>query len=273
VVPECPETYAGSVIIPTYNRATLLEKTLEALQQQTVDKEMFEVIVVDDGSSDNSKEVVRSFESRLNIRYFWQEDNGFRAAAARNVGISNARAPICIFLDSGVLAAPSFIEEHLKAHADSSGGMAVVGYVHSIGSRLVSMGRDEPQSVSVDRDESSSNEDGRERFFRACADDLAALASPWLLFWTCNVSVKKCHLQTAGMFDEAFRTWGVEDIELGYRLHRAGLQFSLNRRAAAVHLPHGISEDQRLSHLINFRYFMRKHGISAADAIRGPQAC
>ncbi|MBY0445348.1 MAG: glycosyltransferase, partial [Burkholderiales bacterium] len=75
-----------SIVIPTYNRADLLRYTLESLVLQTLDKQLFEVIVVDDGGSDNSEEVVRAFAEQLNIKYFWQEDKGFRAGKARNIG-------------------------------------------------------------------------------------------------------------------------------------------------------------------------------------------
>ena len=268
-----PNTYAGSVIIPTYNRSSLLEQTLLSLTRQSTVQEAFEVIVVDDGSHDNSREVTDSFRETLNIRYFWQEDKGFRAAAARNVGIYHANAAICIFLDSGVLASPQFVAEHLKSHMVSDSEIAVIGYVHSIGSTHVSMARDERVAFPPVAQEALSKEDGRELFFKACKDDLAAFVSPWLLFWTCNVSVRKIDLNEVGGFDETFRTWGGEDIELGFRLHQAGLRFLLNRQAAAEHLPHPISTDQRLSHMINLRYLVRKHGLSITEAMRGIQGC
>jgi len=264
-----PKHYACSVIIPTYNREVLLRKTLCALQEQSIGKDEFEVIVVDDGSSDNTAETVGLFEGNLNIRYFWQEDRGFRAAAARNAGIAKACAPVCVLLDSGVIAAPGLIAAHLNAHSAPPRRKAVVGYVHSVGVRLVSMGISHDDAALSDDESVDESEDGRERFYRSCGDDLSKLISPWLLFWTCNVSVQTRHLEEIGMFDEDFCTWGVEDIELGLRLHKAGFQFAVNRQAAAVHLPHPISPDQRKSHAINFRYMMRKHRISAKDAIQG----
>ena len=76
-----------SVIIPTYNRSTLLKKTLDSLSIQSLNNDQYEVIVVDDGSSDNTAVIVDSFKTKLNISYYFQEDRGFRVAKARNIGI------------------------------------------------------------------------------------------------------------------------------------------------------------------------------------------
>src|SRR4051812_16562068 len=93
-----------SAVIPTYDRRELLRRTLRALQGQTLPKEQFEVIVVDDGSSDDSEAVVREFATTLNIKFFWQEDKGFRAGKARNIGTAIAEGDYIVYLDSGVLA-------------------------------------------------------------------------------------------------------------------------------------------------------------------------
>ncbi|WP_232313031.1 glycosyltransferase [Enterovibrio coralii] len=74
-----------SIVIPTYNRSKLLSHTLTSLVEQTLPAECFEVIVIDDGGSDDSEFVAKSFSDRLNVKYFWQEDKGFRAGKARNV--------------------------------------------------------------------------------------------------------------------------------------------------------------------------------------------
>ncbi|PMR59296.1 glycosyl transferase, partial [Verrucosispora sp. ts21] len=57
-------------------------------------------------------------------------------------------------------------------------------------------------------------------------------------FWTCNISADTAQLRAVGGFDEQFRTWGGEDLDLGYRLHRDGAHFIFNRQAKAIHIPH-----------------------------------
>jgi glycosyltransferase involved in cell wall biosynthesis len=74
------------------------------------------VIVGDDGSSDETAEVVRSFGQRLRMCYHFQEDLGFRAGAARNAGARLASAPVLAFLDTGSLASADFVRAHCEAH-------------------------------------------------------------------------------------------------------------------------------------------------------------
>jgi glycosyltransferase involved in cell wall biosynthesis len=89
-----------SVIIPTYNRASLLGEAIQSVQNQDYftreDSSSFELIVVDDGSTDNTKEVVRSFGKR--VKYHFQSNRG--VSAARNKGLSLAKGDFISFLDS-----------------------------------------------------------------------------------------------------------------------------------------------------------------------------
>src|ERR1035438_4569160 len=119
-----------SVIIPTYNRAPLLSHTLESLVRQSLPADEFEVLVVDDGSSDETSVMVEGFSTRLNLRYFFQEDEGWRTARARNVGIANAAADVCVFLDSGLLAHSGCLAAHVSSHEESPVPLAICGYVY-----------------------------------------------------------------------------------------------------------------------------------------------
>lgn len=92
-----PDTIRFSVIIPTYNRADLLEKCLSSLTQQSYKN--FEVIVCDDGSSDNSRQVVKSYEGKLNVKYFYEQNWG-GPARPRNNGLRAASGEWVAFLDS-----------------------------------------------------------------------------------------------------------------------------------------------------------------------------
>jgi validoxylamine A glucosyltransferase len=125
-----------SVVVPTYNRAPLLRKTLASLVQQR-NPPPFKVVVADDGSTDDSEQVAAEFRDSLAIRYCYQEDDGYRVAKARNMGAAIASAPILVFLDSGTLAGPDLLAGHLRHHAEHrahpgspTGGPAVVGYTY-----------------------------------------------------------------------------------------------------------------------------------------------
>ena len=98
------ETPKVSVIIATYNRATFLAETIDSVLQQRF--RHYELIVVDDGSTDHTRTLVESYRSR--IRYLYQENRG--PSAARNLGVRHARAPWIAFQDSDDLTEPDHLE-------------------------------------------------------------------------------------------------------------------------------------------------------------------
>ncbi|WP_370772732.1 glycosyltransferase family A protein [Faecalibacillus intestinalis] len=121
--------YKASVIIPTYNREKLLEMTLITLMKQNVSKEIFEVIVVDDGSTDNTFNILKKYESKLNLQYLYHPHNATGIAKSRNYGIKCSNSEICIFIDSGILVASDTVENFIKQH-DKENDAAVIGYVY-----------------------------------------------------------------------------------------------------------------------------------------------
>lgn len=100
-----------SVIIPTYNRAKSLGLCLEHLLKQTIEMGRYEIIVVDDGSSDDTAQVIKKYQNhnRLEIKYLRQNNRG--PAAARNKGAGNACAEILFFIDDDCLAQKETLEK------------------------------------------------------------------------------------------------------------------------------------------------------------------
>jgi glycosyltransferase involved in cell wall biosynthesis len=246
-------TPACSVVVPTYNRRALLKRTLEALARQDIGTDAFEVLVVDDGSSDGTAEMVAGFHDRLNLRYFFQPDEGFRAAKARNVGVAHAEGDVLVFIDSGVLPHSGCLRAHLRRH-DAVRPAAVIGYVYCF--NYANEDAEEMQQ-SLDFDDVDGTIDRllrerrwldiREGFYHRLQDRLDDLPAPWLMYWTCNASARRDQVREVGGYDETFRTWGSEDIDLSYRLHRDGAVFLLDREAGAIHHPHpklGLDKEQ-----------------------------
>ncbi|MEU7585791.1 glycosyltransferase [Micromonospora sp. NPDC049230] len=235
---------ACSVVIPTYNRMDLLRRTLDALTRQDIGTDAFEVLVVDDGSSDDTEAMVASFRDRLDVRYFFQPDEGFRVAAARNIGIAEARGDVLVFLDSGVLAHSGCLRAHLRSHAAEQPA-AVIGYVYCFNYANEDAG-DMQETLDFDDVDGTIGLlrregrwlDIREDFYTRVDDRLRDLPAPWLMYWTCNVSARTRQVRAVGAFDEEFRTWGSEDIDLAYRLHQDGAVFLIDRDAGALHHPH-----------------------------------
>lgn len=193
-----------SVVVPTYNQAALLRECLTRLLAQSLAPEAYEVIVVDDGSPDDTPEVVRAAGPR--VRHIRFQTNRGRSAA-RNAGIEQARSPVIVFIDSDVMVRPSFLRAHLAMHRRH-------------GPRTLSRG---PVVLvpSVD----AAAEAGVPRL----------AASPAYLD-TANAGVGKQQLQRAGMFDEQFPGYGWEDFELGMRLRHLGVRRVFSREAAAFHV-------------------------------------
>lgn len=259
----------ASVIIPTYNRSNILAYTLDSLARQTLDKASFEVIVVDDGSADDTRAVVDQYKDAFPLRYFYQEDQGNRTAMARNTGIRHAASDLCIFVDAGMLLHTGCLAEHLNLHRARPDKIAIIGYAYcfeeynendKVLTSLINTGR--PDETIAGFEAAGRYLDLREACYRRYRDNLEDLPAPWVFFWTCNVSVPTDSLRRVGLFDENFdQTWGFEDVELAYRLMMDGVKIVLNRSAKAIHYPHG-KEDaafKAYSQERNAAYFHHKH--------------
>lgn len=259
-----------TVIIPTYNRRDLLNKTLLSLCFQSFNLHDYEVIVIDDGSSDDTKDIVLSFKDRIFISYFYQEDKGFRVAQARNIGIINAHFSVCLFLDSGMIAHPHLLENHWRMHKGKS-ELAVIGFAYGYCDyEALSAGLltefSHKKEVEKIFDIFRSHQNLRDRRAVALAENVIAfedISIPWIIFWTCHASCSTKSLMRVNGFDETFQSWGGEDIELGLRLHAAGVQFSLANDSEAIHCPHERSIIHHESSIHYTQYLYKKHPSQA----------
>src|SRR5262245_27220754 len=103
-----------AAVICTRNRSALLCRTLESLTTQTLDKTAYEVVVVDDGSADDTSQVVNDYLPRLQLTYVHQQHAGL--ASAKNLGLFSTLAPIVVFLDDDDVASATLLEQHLDTH-------------------------------------------------------------------------------------------------------------------------------------------------------------
>lgn len=199
-----------SVVIPTYNRKPILEKCLKALErQQLTDNKVdgYEVVLVDDGSSDRTLEwLAENKEQFPHVRSFLQEHLG--PAAARNLGVEQAKGDIIIFIDSDLVVTENF----LQAHAD-----ALVEGEKKLGSdRLFTYG----WVINTCNFDDPTSEPYKLTDFSAA------------YFATGNVAIARKWLDKAGLFDTRFQLYGWEDLELGVRLKQ--LELKLVKCPAAV---------------------------------------
>ncbi|GAA4690107.1 glycosyltransferase [Phytohabitans rumicis] len=256
-----------SVIIPTYNRADLLAYTLESLARQSLRTDQFEVLIGDDGSTDDTASVVDRYRDRIDVKRFFHEHDGFGAARSRNECIRQAAGDICVMLDSGVLAHSGCLAAHVASNDASPGPLAVIGYVYGFAlrdddAREIDQVID-PWDADATIERMTAKQlypDVRDEFYERYDDDFADLPAPWVMYWSCNVSARTAQVREVGMFDEHFRTWGGEDLDLAYRLHCAGARFVVNRAASGVHHPHPKDFAQALdTALVNYQYMIKKY--------------
>jgi glycosyltransferase involved in cell wall biosynthesis len=220
-MPETSSFNSLTVIIPTYNRKTLLAKALAAYASQSFSYLIHELLVVDDGSNDGTENMVREFSSRapFTVRYLRQVNKG--PAAARNFGIREASSSVVLFTDSDIIPGRNLVEQHIQWHRQNPGNSAaVLGYVTWCA---------EVKPTPFMR---WYGEDGMLFGYRLIRDQHEV---DFHSFYTCNVSLKTDFLRSCGYFDENFKTAAFEDTELGYRLSRHGLRLLYNPQATGYH--------------------------------------
>jgi len=234
-----------SVIIPTYNRQPVLAECLDALAQQSVRPEMFEVIVVDDGSTDETEQFCRNFRPNYSFQYLRQLNAG--AGAARRRGVQHARGEYLALFNDDTIAAPELLAEHWKAHQGR---------------------QDVRQCVLGDfRFPAAAQQRALTRFLTQSPFFFPQVTLQAGEYWeytyvvTCNLSVKRDAVVAAGSFDARFRV--AEDSDLGLRLSRKGfgVRYVPEARAIHQHLPFTIPDLIRraTTYGANQLAFLRKH--------------
>jgi len=190
----------------------MLARCLRYLSDQTLAPERYEVLVVDDASTDETRAVLADAArtARCAVRGF-RLDSRKGVPGARNHAIGEARGSVIVFVDSDNLAAPSFLEAHLAIH--EAHGRAV-----GRGPVIQTRSLDEPFAV------------------RGGLLDLSTA-----YFDTDNASVRREHLEKVGPFDEVFYPYGWEGLDLGFRLRALGLRRVYRRDAALYHYQEPVS--------------------------------
>lgn len=193
---------------------------------------MREVLVCDDGSTTDTRGVCEEFLQRIpGLRVLWQADLGFRAGQARNMGIREARGELLLFIDDDLLLPASFVESHVAAHARGRNGESLQRVVLGFRYRTQTPVRRLPPAVD---EIVTSGPDDRIALIGPLGERLAAHPHPWFFVYSCNFSVPNDPQHV--LFDEGFTGWGIEDIELGYRLVKAGYEVVVDPAANVLHV-------------------------------------
>ena len=190
-----------SVVIPTYNRKPILEKCLKALEKQQLNDDIisnYEIVLVDDGSTDGTLEWLQENKKKFpHVCAFSQDHLG--PAAARNLGVTKAKGDIIIFIDSDLVVTETFLQCHANALVKGEKKLGS-DRLFTYGAVINTCNFDHPTSEPY-----------------KITDFSAAY------FATGNVAIARKWLEKAGLFDTGFQLYGWEDLELGVRLKELGL--------------------------------------------------
>jgi glycosyltransferase involved in cell wall biosynthesis len=253
--------YDVSVSIITYNRKDILRRVLDSFRAQTYPGDKFEVVLVDDGSTDGTEEMVRGMLDKggLNIRYFREDHPG--KTAVRNLSVERARSGLVLIAEDDTIADKNLVAEHIRIHREFPGeNVAVVGY-----------GMVDEESIRTPFGEyvRSLARDFFENLYERLKGDRAQIFKCFCGF---NLSVKRDFLLRNGRFDSEFDPFS-EDIELGRRLQDKGLEIVGNKKAV-VYDAHPISLEGFCQRNVIKGYmnvvFERKYPGSF-DVFRGPE--
>jgi GT2 family glycosyltransferase len=183
----------------------LLERVLDACFEQTVPSDSYEVVLVNDGSIDDTPAVIARAERRATCDFTVVTQPNSGLAKGRNAGIARARGERIVFIDDDVLPLPNFVQEHLRSHSEKPLGIVRGGAIN------VASFDDLPPPIWSIRNYSGN------------------------FFWTTNVSVPVATIRAIGGFNESFAEYGWEDIDVGLRLRFAGVRAVFNPRALVYH--------------------------------------
>ena len=256
-----------SVVVPYYEASAALELTLAALEGQSYPRDLFEVIVVDDGSETPLRPPARS---PLDVRILHQEDRGFGLARARNAGARAARHPILAFLDCDMLPESGWMAAHAHWH-HLAGDLLTLGFrahvnVDRIDAATI-RNRTGPlaglfERRKVERPEWIEFHMARTGDLTSDDDDIFRVVTGG------NLGVSRWFFDEVGGFDESFDRWGMEDTEFGYRAYTLGGALVPVREAYCWHQGEGAAPDPaertelemqraKVSHLIAHPDFRR----------------
>jgi GT2 family glycosyltransferase len=253
----------ASIVISTYNRSDALPATVRALARQNLAADLYEIVVVDDGSTDATPGVLDALSVSYRLRTVRHEHN-CGVSAGRNSGIRVARGRYLIFVSDDVLVRDTFISQHVET-LDRFPGAWIGGAF-----RQLAQLTETPFGRFVDTLETQF--DGTRRT-RAIGPDL------WETRWPTarNLSLPRVDLERIGLFDERFRT-SCEDQDLAERARRVGIRFIYNASIHCVHNDQAADLDRYCSFqergagdtvLLAMKY-PELHGQSALARANGP---
>jgi len=210
-----------TVIIPTYNKKNLLSKTLDYLEGQSLSKELYEVIIVNDGSSDGTDEFMKKYTAQNNsVKYYEKSHRG--PGDTRNFGVRHAKGDIVVFTDDDCIIPRTWLERIYESFLKNREAIGVEGKTSTFFTMV------HPLTHQV------INVQGHR------------------IFPTCNIAYKKDFLEKIGGFSNKFQYPHNEDVDLAYRLLEHG-DIIFDESIFIIHPPYSRSIFKKLQWTIYFK--------------------
>lgn len=231
-----------SLIITTYNWPVALEAVLKSVMRQKVSPN--EVLIADDGSANETKDLVRAYQSKLScpLKHIWQEDKGFRLARIRNKAISASVSDYIVMVDGDMILSSLFIQDHRSAAKKGrfvQGCRAIMD--GALSERVRKVGR-YPSLFSrgLKNRKNALRSDYLSNLFSKEKNNIHSTRG-------CNMSFWKEDLELTNGFNEAFEGWGREDSEFCIRMLNLGRRrWYLRFNAVGFHQFHNEAKREML---------------------------
>ena len=274
-----------SILMTTFNKAYFLNLTLAAYTQQSFKD--FEIVIVDDGSTDNTKEIVDKYSSSLNIKYVYQTNMGI--SKAKRKALENAVYDYVILTDDDRMPCVDFVKQH-KERLDSEDKCVIIGKECRILSRFsrkirysfedeFSLYQNYPELLEEDDKLMFSEKNIFEDFnsvikcFELPESNTGNILSAvnkygekfegfelaWSKAYGGNIAFNKAFLKAPLEFDANYNGYGVEDIDFAYQLYLQGYVFRYDSKAINYHQEHTRGKTENKDQFKNFNYFCSKY--------------
>lgn len=246
-----------SIVIPTYNKSSRLNIMIESLCQEIekLDSEFkVEVLIIDDGSTDNTKKVIEKYNDRIPLKYIYQNNSGL--SCARNTGIKNSSFSNLLFLDDDRVICDGYLSSLFTCKADIVFGKRKEWYIRDFEENF-----SETLSIVANSKEKLRNKTTNSRYYVKTRplyySDNNCI--PWIGCTFANTLIKKEVFDKVGLFSDSFVGWGFEDIDLSYRAYKEGFSFVLNEDMISYHLFHQHSKSILEQREKNYKIFLERN--------------
>lgn len=258
-----------SIVIPTYEAKDHLQQSLQFIHAQEMKEGVeLEVVVSDDGSTDGTLSVVQHFKTSIpNLIYTYRERDELSCRSrARNEGIKRSSGDVIVFLDSGMLIPPHFIQKVADLYTPMNDWI-IAHYMYGVFTNPeqtdMSLIADiAPHNITQICEETLLHRsewlDGRHGLFDLVEDDLERLPAPWTMGYSGALTAPRHLIDDIGGFDDAFQGWGAEDNDFVYRLRLVGGKLIASRDCFALHIPY-VSASWEEKRSTNFENRTRLH--------------